>query len=83
MRTYPRQLYQTDRKFLLSYNAHLKHRLSIDSRISPFRKLAMVFGYRNYEISRFVESRIAGSFQYSVFVIQYILFTVIITICLS
>jgi len=74
------RLYRDGKKLLLSYDAHLTHRISVDSRISPFRKLAMIFGYRNYEISRFIHSRLYGSFLYTVFVIQYIISTAIISV---
>lgn len=74
------RLYQDGKKLLLSYNARLTHRISAGDRISPSRKLAMIFGYRNYEISRFVHSRLSGSFSYTVFVIQYILSTFILSI---
>jgi GT2 family glycosyltransferase len=74
------RLYRVGKKLLLSYNAHLTHRISVDSRISPFRKLAMIFGYRNYEISRFIPSRLSGSFLYTVFVIQFIISIVIISV---
>jgi glycosyltransferase involved in cell wall biosynthesis len=73
-------LYRDGKKLLLSYNAHITHRISVDDRISPVRKLAMIFGYRNYEISRFVHGRVSGSFSYTVFVIQYILSAAILSV---
>jgi GT2 family glycosyltransferase len=74
------RLYQDKRKLFLSYNARLAHRISTESRIPPFPRLVMMFGYRNYEISRFVHNRLSGSFWYSVFVVQYVLSSVIISI---
>jgi glycosyltransferase involved in cell wall biosynthesis len=74
------RLYQDNRKLLLSYNARLMHRISTASRIPPFGRLVMMFGYRNYEISRFVHNRFLSSFWYTVFVMQYILSSVIISI---
>lgn len=74
------RLYQDKRKLLLSYNAHLMHRISPVNRIPPFGRLVMMFGYRNYEISRFIHNRFLSSFWYAVFVMQYVLSSVIISI---
>jgi GT2 family glycosyltransferase len=74
------RLYQDDRKLLLSYNAGLIHRISTESRIPSLPKLVMMFGYRNYEISQFIRSRRSSSFWYAVFVMQYILSSVIISV---
>jgi GT2 family glycosyltransferase len=74
------RLYKDKRRLLLSYNAHVLHRISTESRIPPFPRLVMIFGYRNYEISRFVHYRVSGSFWYTVFVMQYILSSVIISL---
>jgi len=68
------------KKLLLSYNARLIHRISGESRIPLFRKLAMTFGYRNYEISRFVHNRLFSAFFYTVFIVRYLLSSVIISL---
>jgi glycosyltransferase involved in cell wall biosynthesis len=74
------RLYQDKRKLLLSYNARLMHRISTANRIPPFGRLLMMFGYRNYEISRFVHNRFISSVWYAFFVMQYFLSTIIISI---
>jgi GT2 family glycosyltransferase len=68
------------RKLLLSCNALLIHRVSGENHTPPFWKLVMTFGYRNYIISRVVQNRIFGSFWYTVFCIQYILSSGILSI---
>jgi hypothetical protein len=65
---------------LLSYNAHLVHRISPESRIPPFPRLVMMFGYRNYAISRFTAKRVAAGFWYRIFVLQYFLSSLVIAL---
>ena len=74
------RLYQNGRKLLLNYNAQLTHRASKESRIPPFQKLVMMFGYRNYAISRFIHNRMSGSFWYAVFIMQCILSSIVTTV---
>ena len=74
------RLYQDKRKLLLSYNAGLTHRISGKGRIPQFRNLVMMFGYRNYEISRFIRNHSLSSLWYTVFLIQYLLSSIIISL---
>jgi GT2 family glycosyltransferase len=74
------RLYQEGGMLLLSYNAHLVHRISPESRIPPFPRLVMMFGYRNYAISRFTAKRVAAGFWYRIFVLQYFLSSLVIAL---
>jgi hypothetical protein len=73
------QIYQKGRILLLDYNAQLTHRVSREARIPPFQKLVMMFGYRRYVISAFIQNRALGSVWYAVFVLQCILSSIILS----
>jgi GT2 family glycosyltransferase len=74
------RLCQQKKRLLLSYDARITHRVSGESRSPPLRKLVMMFGYRNYEISRFIPGNRTSSFWYGIFVIQFILSCAILSI---
>jgi GT2 family glycosyltransferase len=73
------RLSQNGGKLLLSYNAHLTHRVSGEARIPPFPKLVMMFGYRRYTISSCIQNRALGSAWYAVFVLQCILSSLVLS----
>lgn len=74
------QLYKQGKKFLISYNALLQHRVSLENRTSQFSGLLMMFGYHKYVINKFSGNGLASSFYYYYFIIDVFIMTLVLTL---
>lgn len=64
-------LYLRGKQLVLSHEAQVEHRSSAASRISKFKELVMVFGYRNYISSQLSKNELSSTLRYYLFAAHY------------